>query len=807
MSIRTKRTTKRSFAAVIAAALVASVLALVASPAGATAAPTATVRKSGADRYATAAAVADDTNTQETHFVLASGESWADGLSASALTGALSGTLMLTPGAALSETTLTKMTKMTAGNNAGVVVRVWIVGGTAAVSAATAATLTAAGYTVVRVAGADRYATADAVAAQVKLQGTVGSASGYVTCMLASGTSWADAAAASGFAFENVHPIFLTGPTLSAGTAAAIKSTGCQQIYILGGEAAVSASAATDAAAVSTVITTTRLSGADRYATAAAMATKFATVETAYNNSAVLVSGNDFADALSASQYAAATTSVILPVTTPMPTAISDWLAGKQATMADIAVVGGTTAVPAALVTAAAAAATIAKPTCVVTATDGADSSTVTWTSTATMQATDTTDSAVAGDAAKLTSFVRTSTSGAVATAASATYTYNATTGVNKTALTFGSANAAGDVIRAVTGAIVGPSSTTNVGCSTTVAAATAVPTATIWAPATAAAVDKVYIDWSANTNIASFNTNGSEMVHTPANVGATAATFADCDRIGSTYTSLCTVAGQPLAAGDTLTIAAGKFEAVSSLATKPVNAAISTTVVTDATKPYPVSATYSYTATGGALATLTPDTGTGDVKITARANTAAAGKAGNAYSVFADETPDGSTADLACSYNATTKRVTFTYEGDDNAHTAAALAALCNTNAAFSALFVASIGAAGALTADADVAAANLAGGTDVLTVTVTMSEEMGAANAARFTVSVITCTEAIKTVTATNNGNLTGVLQITCATNGTLVSGVNTMTIAANADTVDRNGNQVDTTGNKNVVAIFAG
>ena len=92
-------------------------------------------------------------------------------------------------------------------------------------------------------------------------------------------------------------------------------------------------------------------------------------------------------------------------------------------------------------------------------------------------------------------------------------------------------------------------------------------------------------------------------------------------------------------------------------------------------------------------------------------------------------------------------------------------------------------------------------------MTVTVTMSEEMGAAAAAQFTVSAITCTEAIKTVAATNNGNLTGVIQITCATGGTLVSGVNTMTIAADNATVDRNGNQVDTTGNKNVVAIFAG
>ena len=789
----------------IAAALIASVLALVASPTGATAGPTATVRKSGADRYLTAAAAADDGNDTETHFVLASGESFADGLSASALAGALSGTLLLTPGAALSETTLTKMTKMTAGNGANVSARVWIVGGTSAVSAAAAATLTAAGYTVVRVSGADRYATADAVAAQVKLQGTVGSAGGYKTCMLASGTSWADAAAASGYAYAKQMPIFLTAATLSAGTSAAIKATGCQQMYILGGTSAVSASAATDAAAVSTVITSKRLSGADRYATAAAMATQFATDDTAFNNSAVLVSGNDFPDALAASQYAAQQTSVILPVTDPMPASISTWIAGKKATMADIATIGGLSAVPAALVTAAKTAATIAKPTCVVAAPDGKDEATVTWTSTATMQATDTTDSTNAGDAAKLTSFVRTSLSGAIALSSSATYTYNATTGVNKTVLGFGSANTAGDVIRVVAGAVNGPSSTTNAGCEVTVVAATAAPSAVIWAPAVAGATaDRVYIDWSSNTNISTFATNGSEMVHTPANVGATAATFANCDNIAGTFTSVCDVVGQALTVGDTVSIAANKFEATSSLTTKPKNAAISTTVVTDATKPYPVSASFTTTATGGALATLTPNTGAGDVKITARANTAAAGKAGNAYKVYGDEIASG---DQACSYNATTKTVTLTWEGDDANHTAAAMAALCNTNAAFSALFVASEGAAGAMDADADVDAANLAGGTDALTVTVTMSEELGAANAAQFTISGITCTEAIKTVAATNNGNLTGIIQITCLTGGTLVSGVNTVTVAANANTVDRNGNQVDDTGTKNVVTIQAG
>ena len=48
------------------------------------------------------------------------------------------------------------------------------------------------------------------------------------------------------------------------------------------------------------------------------MATKFATVVVGLQQQCCFGERNDFADALSASQYAAATTSVILPVTTPM---------------------------------------------------------------------------------------------------------------------------------------------------------------------------------------------------------------------------------------------------------------------------------------------------------------------------------------------------------------------------------------------------------------------------------------------------------------------------------------------------------
>jgi hypothetical protein len=287
--------------------------------------------------------------------------------------------------------------------------------------------------------------------------------------------------------------------------------------------------------------------------------------------------------------------------------------------------------------------------------------------------------------------------------------------------------------------------------------------------------------------------------------VSATAATIENCARIGATYTYLCDNGSQALAAGDTITIAALSVDAVTSAAVKPKIAVTTGIVVTDVTKPKPISATYAYSAVGGVQASLTSDTGAGDMKHTARALTAAAGKAGNLYSVTVTETADQAT--VTCTYTAATKTINVGYGGNVNGNTSLLAAQTCNTNAGYSALFVASVAVAGIMDADLDIADTALAGGLDLLTTTVTMSEEMELVAAAQFTISGITCTEAVKTVAATNNGTLTGVIAITCTTNGTIVAGVNTVTVAADAATVDRAGNLVDQTGTNETVAMYAG
>ena len=369
LSIKTQRSSKRSIAAVIACALLASVLALVSTPAAATTAVTQK-RLSGLDRYATAAATAEYayTGVTVTQSIIASGENYADALTAAALSGAVTAPIFLTATDALPAVTAAAMARVM-GTNKGI----YVVGGESAVSAKVVTTLTGLGYVVTRISGSNRYATAAAVAAKITSLATVGSMNGKVTCVLASGQGYADALSAGPLAHSSIFPILLTEPnTLTAATSAAITATGCKQMMIVGGESTISAAVATAADALSGV-SVIRLSGADRYATSVAIANKaweatttgglgWAKVEVA------LARGDSFADGLAASQLARGTNRPLLLVQADMiPAGVSAALTAKGGTLNKIHIVGGLTAITAALAQSADDAATIGKPTATVT--------------------------------------------------------------------------------------------------------------------------------------------------------------------------------------------------------------------------------------------------------------------------------------------------------------------------------------------------------------------------------------------------------------------------------------------------------
>ena len=777
MTIRNLRVTKRLVAAVATAALGATVLAIPTSPVSATSTVTSTVRLSGPTRYETSNKVANTPAiTNQTKFVLASGSDCADGLSAAPLAGALNASLLLTPPDLLPNSvlgTLTSMSSTVALNTPKYVV---IVGGAAAVSVGIQEQLTSLGYTVSRKSGIDRYATANAAAAATFTEtgAAIGLFGGYRTAFLASGVVFADSLSASGWAFHNKHPMFLTdGTTLTAETAAAITAAGVQQIIILGGEAAISAGVESSAAGVTGVIATTRIGGADRYETATLFAAAIGAEDANFLKKVVLVDGTNCPDALVASQYASAGEAAILPVTDPLPTIISSFLDANKATIADVETIGGTNAVAASVVAAADGSATIPQPTAMIEALDGSLTAKVTFTaplSTAT--------------ATTVTSYQRVTGAGAISNPAAVAYSYSATTG-SVAVLTFNTVLASGDTVRVIGNVIAHASITglTVAAASTVVAVDGTAASATVVAyPGAAASLKRVWVTLSANTDAATFLC--SDLVHSPATLTGTPATFTNKTQVGASQTYTCDVPTVGIAVGEVVTLAKDSID--SSASTPVKNDAVVATVTADATAPSLQSATYSTSATGGAQAavTTTPGASLGKISVTARAATVVAGNAGNDWSLKFTQAV-GATA---VTVNSTTKLVTITLNLV-GAPQAIAVTDALNANADFSALFIASVVVSNAMT-NTVTAAAPLIGGKDLMTVVATFSEPLGAALAAGFGTDVAGAGGGF-TLTAnagTDDGRLTGVLTVTSQITGKPLSGVSTLSTAVT--TKDRSG-----------------
>lgn len=122
-------------------------------------------RLSGADRYQTAVAISQDAfpepGSAET-VLLASGENFPDGLAGGPLAVHLGGPLLLTPGESLHEATSAEIRRVLRPGGT-----VHILGGVKSVSEAVAAEIGDLGYSVDRIAGANRFETAVAIAERI----------------------------------------------------------------------------------------------------------------------------------------------------------------------------------------------------------------------------------------------------------------------------------------------------------------------------------------------------------------------------------------------------------------------------------------------------------------------------------------------------------------------------------------------------------------------------------------------------------------------------------------------------------------
>lgn len=252
-------------------------------------------RVAGADRFATAVAVAQKTHPAGSRTaVLCSGRSFPDGLAASSLAGALSAPVLLTEKLALPAVVGAQLAAMNTDT-------VYVIGGSAAIGFAVETDLArhVPGVSIIRVAGATRYETAGEVADWV--HGVLGQRPDRV--FLASGTAFPDALALSPLAYSMHVPILLTAQdALPTSTKAAIErmrgaSARTIDVVVAGGTSAVSVETA-EAARRAAGGTFIRAAGANRYETALAIAETAVIAGWAAPEFVAVASGITFPDSL-----------------------------------------------------------------------------------------------------------------------------------------------------------------------------------------------------------------------------------------------------------------------------------------------------------------------------------------------------------------------------------------------------------------------------------------------------------------------------------------------------------------------------
>jgi polyvinyl alcohol dehydrogenase (cytochrome) len=301
----------------------------------------AVTRVSGADRYATAASIADagwpSALPANSTLLLATGATFPDAVAGSAAAGHLGVPLLLTATGSLSSAAAAEIDRLKPA-------QVALLGGTTALSAAVAQQVAALGATVVRWQGSDRYGTAVAVSKATY-------PSGATNVYLATGTNFPDALAGAALAAVAGGPLLLTDPkALPSETAAEITRLHPSAIVVLGGTTAVSDQVAAAAVSAAGGATLSRIQGPDRYQTADAVASALVAVKggTTAGNGVLLATGLDFPDALAGAAWAGKTDRPLLLAPSSYVTP-QTWQTIQSLAAPSAVVLGGTSAITAAV--------------------------------------------------------------------------------------------------------------------------------------------------------------------------------------------------------------------------------------------------------------------------------------------------------------------------------------------------------------------------------------------------------------------------------------------------------------------------
>ena len=241
----------------------------------------------GADRYETALKISQEGWTSSEYVVIASGEGYADALSAAPLAKVKNAPIILTAKNSISENSLKELKRLGAKH-------VYIVGGEGAVSKEVESKIKSVVETIERLDGKDRYETSVKIAEKL---GKVDKA------IIASGQGYADALSAAPVAAIKGIPVLLTKTNeLPSKTQEYLKSAGVTTTFVIGGTAVVSEGV------VKVLPQAKRVGGKNRFETNAEVLRAFAT-EFDFANAYLALGGgtgrDEFADALAGSSLAA----------------------------------------------------------------------------------------------------------------------------------------------------------------------------------------------------------------------------------------------------------------------------------------------------------------------------------------------------------------------------------------------------------------------------------------------------------------------------------------------------------------------
>ncbi|HUQ40583.1 MAG TPA: cell wall-binding repeat-containing protein [Acidimicrobiales bacterium] len=329
---------RRTFSALaLHVALLGSTAVVAVAVPGAAAEVAAVSRLAGADRIATALQMSRTTFSSAAAVVLVRSDTYPDALAAAPLAARLDGPLLLTATASLSRGVAAEITRLGART-------ALVIGGDLAASPAIGAGLAAAGVTTVEpIAGADRYATAAAIARRVGGKAFLVAEGQHADA----GRGWPDALAASAAGALLQRPVLLaTADAVPLATRDALRAAGATEVAAVGGPAALSEAVLRALADPgddgNAEIAVSRLWGPDRYATAAEVA-DWALARGPAAATAMIASGGNWPDALSAGAATAKTRASLLlvPPAGAAGSAASAWLARRKGEVERVVLVGG----------------------------------------------------------------------------------------------------------------------------------------------------------------------------------------------------------------------------------------------------------------------------------------------------------------------------------------------------------------------------------------------------------------------------------------------------------------------------------